>query len=148
MELIMLVLSQGERYCWSTWVCSPYELDLLQSVYQVPAYKLCLASFFVDPSIIEPSLQSNNNLCSQHTTYNDSDNTLHQAASSAPLFVFCGGFCHAPKAMSDLVWGLVYENDTASDSLSALNWVETELDPTILRSCIQKRVYNQKKSIF
>jgi hypothetical protein len=71
-----------------TLVCSPYELDLLQSVYQVPSDKLCLASFFVNPSSAE--MKSKRRMQPPFTDDDDDDDDTTR-------FVFCGGFRHAPN---------------------------------------------------
>ena len=74
-----------------TLVCSPYELDLLCNIYHVPAHKLCLASFFVDPTATTiPTFTTQPTMLLQD---NDDDNTSEQT----PTFVFCGGFRHAPN---------------------------------------------------
>jgi hypothetical protein len=64
-----------------TLVCSPRELHWLNTVYNVPGEKLCLASFFVDENSYE-------------------NKPLPRSPSDAqpPRFVFCGGFKHAPNA--------------------------------------------------
>jgi hypothetical protein len=63
-----------------TLVCSPYELELLQTIYQIPPHKLCLASFFVDGTqrMIPPP-------------------PVSSSPSDPPHYVFCGGFRHAPN---------------------------------------------------
>ena len=72
-----------------TLVCSPYELHLLKSAYDVPEEKLCPASFFVDeeeggrgdrPPPLPPSPGGD-----------DPD------TGPPPRFVSCGGFRHAPN---------------------------------------------------
>lgn len=72
-----------------TLVCSPSELELLQSTYSVAPSKLCLAPFFVDkhlPAIIKEKL-----LTSQ-------SEQIHNKSNDSPTdFVFCGGFKHAPN---------------------------------------------------
>eukprot|EP00536_Pseudo-nitzschia_multiseries_P007847 jgi/Psemu1/287400/fgenesh1_pg.189_\ len=72
-------------------VCSPVEAQLLKTIYRVPYDKLCMASFFVDPEVVDQY---------HHST---------TVTSSAPRFVFCGGFKHAPNAdavrlLIDFVW--------------------------------------------
>jgi hypothetical protein len=65
--------------CDLTLVCSPYELHLLKTEFQIPAHKLSLASFFMD-------------------TANLSDLCIHNKKFNASTrFVFCGGFKHAPN---------------------------------------------------
>jgi len=80
-------------------VCSPEEAELLKTIYRVPDDKLCVASFFVDPDAID--------LCHHcdHCHYS----TTMTSPSTAPRFVFCGGFKHAPNAdavrlLIDFVW--------------------------------------------
>jgi hypothetical protein len=66
-----------------TLVCSPYELDLLTTRYQIPSEKLCLASFFVAPSdIVLPEF---------------TDKQEEKKIATETKFVFCGGFQHAPN---------------------------------------------------
>lgn len=66
-----------------TLVCSPYEHDLLTREYQIPPQKLCLASFFINPSDIAEQKRAQ---------------TVAAAAATAETkFIFCGGFQHAPN---------------------------------------------------
>ena len=60
-----------------TLVCSPFELDLLTNIYQIPKSKVCLNSFFVPPPPV--TILSEGNKESNHE------------------FVFCGGFRHDPN---------------------------------------------------
>lgn len=62
--------------CDLTLVCSPYELQLLESTYCIASSKLCLAPFFVATDALRP---------------------ISETPFGSPLFVFCGGFKHAPN---------------------------------------------------
>eukprot|EP00797_Seminavis_robusta_P009581 Sro1696_g291820.1 Inherit from COG: Protein of unknown function (DUF455) (333) ;mRNA; f:3972-4970 len=66
-----------------TLVCSRVEMEALQQVYQIPQYKLCLASFFMD-----------NNALLRMTNPLDFDDRKD--------FCFIGGFRHDPNV--DAVW--------------------------------------------
>ena len=68
--------------CDLTLVCSPYELEVLQSTYNIPSNKLCLAPFFVDQSSIQKSRKP-------PLDYEDTNRDTR--------FIFCGGFKHAPN---------------------------------------------------
>lgn len=57
-----------------TLVCSPFELDLLTNLYNIPNSKVCLNSFFVPPPVVSEGNKESN----------------HE-------FVFCGGFRHEPN---------------------------------------------------
>jgi hypothetical protein len=65
-----------------TLVCSPYELELLESTYGISSSKLCLAPFFVAPSQIRQIIESS---------------TSTTIGKNPASFVFCGGFKHAPN---------------------------------------------------
>ncbi|KAL3937683.1 MAG: hypothetical protein SGBAC_007253 [Bacillariaceae sp.] len=71
--------------CDLTLVCSPYEMDLLQRHYGIPKDKLCLASFFVDPSNIVQT--TNNRIGGRKVLQDDGETKL----------IFCGGFRHDPN---------------------------------------------------
>ena len=78
--------------CDMTWVCSPYEMKLLNQTYQIPESKLTLASFYVEQlqaplSSLEQDVGLSN--IEEAMTTDQQENGVE--------FVFCGGFRHAPN---------------------------------------------------
>jgi hypothetical protein len=101
--------------CDLTMVCSPHEMELLRTIYEIPQEKLCLASFFVNND-------TSNNKGDDHDVHDNDDDgqrfTNGVPSSSSVItvptddernnhdsgdnpssieFVFCGGFKHAPN---------------------------------------------------
>lgn len=125
--------------CDLTLVCSPHEMDLLQREYGVPKDKLCLASFFVNPSsIFETNLTSSTK---QEQVSNDEEETK---------FIFCGGFLHDPnvdavKVLLKNIWPrlrTMVPNDDASSNRISLHIHGAYCPKSILQS------HNPKDGIF
>jgi glycosyltransferase involved in cell wall biosynthesis len=75
-----------------TLVCSPYELDLLQNKYNIPSYKLALASFFVDS---KEDVKDEYFTTSKVGDIDDSNNDF--SFENRVDFVTLGGFKHPPN---------------------------------------------------
>lgn len=90
-----------------TLVCSPHELHLLESTYGVASSKLRLAPFFVPTSQIQEINGSSSSLPKEEINWWGDPET-------APSFVFCGGFKHAPnvdavRLLLQVIWPRIRE---------------------------------------
>ena len=75
--------------CDLTWVCSPYEMQLLKDMFQIPERKLSLVPFFVQNCTALPLSEADLDSISH-----EGDQSISEQSAN---FVFCGGFLHAPN---------------------------------------------------